>query len=75
MPTMMAFKAALGVECTFCHVQGNFASDDKPEKETARHMITMAKNINANFPDGQTHVTCYTCHRGATEPATAPPAK
>ena len=73
MPAMMAFKTALGVECTFCHVQGNFASDDNPHKNIARGMITMAREVNSKFPDGKMHVTCYTCHRGATEPATAPP--
>ena len=72
MPTMMAFKAALGVECSFCHVKGDFASDANPHKDTARKMIVMAREINTNFPDGKMHVTCYTCHRGATEPKTAP---
>jgi len=33
----------------------------------------MSHEINAKFPDGKMHVTCYTCHRGATEPASAPP--
>lgn len=74
IPTMRSFTAALGVKCDFCHVQGDFASDDKPHKEIARHMISMAKEINGNFKDGKTHVTCYTCHRGTTEPATAPEA-
>jgi len=73
IPAMRSFAAALGQKCDFCHVQGDFASDEKHTKEIARHMITMAKDINAKFPDGKTHVTCYTCHRGATEPATAPP--
>jgi len=72
IPTMRSFTAALGVKCDFCHVQGDFASDEKHHKEIARHMISMAKDINGKFPDGKTHVTCYTCHRGATEPATAP---
>jgi len=72
MPTMMSFKTALGVECSFCHVKGDFASDDKPTKEMARKMIVMTRSINANFPDGKIHVTCYTCHRGSTEPKTAP---
>jgi len=72
--TMRAFRTALGVQCTFCHVQGDFASDDNPKKETARMMLTMAREINSKFPDGQRHVTCYTCHRGATTPATEPPA-
>jgi hypothetical protein len=73
IPTMRSFTAALGVKCDFCHVQGDFASDEKHHKEIARHMISMAKDINGKFPDGKTHVTCYTCHRGATEPAMAPP--
>jgi photosynthetic reaction center cytochrome c subunit len=72
--TMRAFTAALGVQCAFCHVQGDFASDDNPKKETARMMLTMARDIKSKFPDGKRHVSCYTCHRGATEPATEPPA-
>ena len=71
---MRGFTAALGVQCAFCHVQGNFASDDNPKKNMARMMLTMARQINMNFPDGKRHVTCYTCHRGAQEPATEPPA-
>ena len=72
METMQAFRVALGVRCDFCHVQDDFASDDKPHKEIARKMIVMSREINANFPDGKMHVTCYTCHRGAEEPATKP---
>jgi hypothetical protein len=37
-------------------------------------MFAMVKDINAKFPDGKAHVTCYTCHRGAEMPLTAPPA-
>ena len=74
-PIMRTFTAGLGVECNFCHVQGNFASDDNPKKDIARAMITMAEHINGGFPDGKGHVTCYTCHRGETEPKTAPEAK
>lgn len=73
MPTMMAFTAALGVQCDHCHVPPNFASDEKPTKTTARQMIVMARHINEQFPDGKMHVSCYTCHRGALQPATAPP--
>lgn len=74
--TMRAFAAALGQQCTFCHVQGDFASDDNPKKETARMMLTMARDINTklNAPAGKRLVSCYTCHRGSTEPATEPPA-
>ena len=72
MDTMRRFQTALGVKCDFCHVKGDFASDDNPHKDIARKMLMMSHEINAKFPDGKMHVTCYTCHRGATEPATAP---
>ncbi|HLK22822.1 MAG TPA: c-type cytochrome [Bryobacteraceae bacterium] len=74
IPTMKAFSAALGQKCDFCHVPGDFASDEKHHKEVARHMINLAKDINGKFPDGKMHVTCYTCHRGSTTPATEPEA-
>jgi hypothetical protein len=74
IPAMRSYTVALGVKCDFCHVQGDFASDEKHHKEIARLMINLAKDINGKFPDGKTHVTCYTCHRGSTEPATAPEA-
>lgn len=70
---------ALGVNCNTCHVRGNFASEEKPQKQTARKMIEMVKAINkANFPDykpkeGESvlgRVTCYTCHQGDTKPKT-----
>src|SRR5262245_16435928 len=67
---MPAFAKGLGVKCDHCHVQGDFASDDKPQKETARKMIVMTRDINKNFEDAKMHVTCYTCHRGALEPMT-----
>ncbi len=69
---MRTFTAGLGVQCTYCHVQGNFATDENPKKEVARQMIRMAQQINATFPDGKMRVTCYTCHRGEAEPKTAP---
>jgi hypothetical protein len=72
---MRTFTAGLGVQCVYCHVQGNFANDENPKKDTARHMIRMTQEINAKFPDGKMHVSCYTCHRGEAEPKTAPEPK
>jgi Photosynthetic reaction centre cytochrome C subunit len=70
--TMRSFGAALGQECQYCHVRGDFASDDNPKKNIARMMIAMAGEVNAKFPDGKPHVTCYTCHRGEPTPKMAP---
>jgi len=72
---MRSYTQALGVMCTHCHVQGDFAADDKPQKTTARMMIAMVRDVNTKFPDAatKTYVTCYTCHNGKVTPLTAPP--
>jgi hypothetical protein len=31
--TMLSWRPALGVQGTYCHVQGDFSSDEKPEKQ------------------------------------------
>ena len=69
---MRAFTTGVGVQCAYCHVQGNFASDENPKKEIARRMIRMMQQINGTFPEGKLRVSCYTCHRGEPEPKTAP---
>ena len=69
---MKSFKTSLGVKCSFCHVEGAFEKDDKPEKATARKMILMARGINKENFGGERRVTCWTCHRGVTEPESAP---
>ena len=71
--TMQSYRLALGVQCEFCHVKGDFASDENPKKDIARRMIVLAQDVNAKFPDGKEYVTCYTCHRGDQQPKIAPP--
>ena len=70
--TMRYFSFALGEECSFCHVQGDFASDEKRTKGTARMMITMTGNINKDNFHGRMEVRCYTCHQGHQEPHSVP---
>ena len=71
---MMSYRVALGAkDCMFCHVQGDWSKDDNPKKEVARGMIRMLNEINAKFPDGKVHVTCYTCHAGKEHPLMVPP--
>ena len=57
--------------CAHCHVEGNFASDDKYTKIVARRMIQMVRHLNADWQAhvANTGVTCYTCHRGNPVPA------
>ena len=43
-------SSSLGVECSFCHVEGALEKDDKKPKQTARKMMQMMAAINqANF--------------------------
>lgn len=81
---MHFFTRSLGVHCDFCHAKSkdttqrwpDFASDDKPEKNIARHMMGMAADINAKYfnfngsnrPDTINVVTCVTCHHGSPHP-------
>ena len=69
---MHYFRAALGVTCEYCHVEGNFPSDVKKPKEVARQMISMVFDINKNTFQGRQVVTCYTCHRGHVQPIGVP---
>jgi len=72
---------ALGANCNTCHVRGNFASEEKPLKQTARRMLEMTRGINQQFfpdhkpKDGESvlgRVTCYTCHQGEQKPKLPP---
>ncbi len=82
---MRNFSRSLGVHCDFCHVserteegrKTDFQSDDKPEKRTARLMMKMATDINADYiskissagdKDDIVKVRCVTCHRGRPLP-------
>lgn len=57
--------------CNYCHVPGNFASDDIYTKKVARVMLAMTQRANEGWQAhvGRTGVTCYTCHRGQPVPA------
>ena len=78
---------SLGVRCDYCHVQAApdlartpanvggwvWDSDDKPAKRIAREMMQMVIDVNAGRFKGEPRITCYTCHRGSTQPQRTPP--
>jgi hypothetical protein len=91
---MHGWAGALGTECSHCHAEDpnrkmpngrpalNFSDDSKPEKNTARLMYKMVKDINENYvsmvPASQEKpqpVTCGTCHRGHVKPPEFVPPK
>ncbi|HET9942019.1 MAG TPA: photosynthetic reaction center cytochrome c subunit family protein [Terriglobia bacterium] len=74
--TMQNITFALGLRCIDCHDVTDLSLDTKPQKLKARSMLEMVRDINARWGDGKTHVTCWTCHRGSTQPEiTRPPTK
>ena len=70
--TMTAITSWVAPEagCIYCHVEGNFASEEKYTKVVARRMLQMVQHMNASWKDhvGDTGVTCYSCHRGHPVP-------
>ena len=71
--TMQNITFALGLRCIDCHDVNDLSLDTKPQKLKARMMLEMVRDINAKFGDGQTHVTCWTCHRASTQPQVTKP--
>jgi hypothetical protein len=69
------YSRALGVDCTHCHVEQDFASDDKRPKRAAREMANMHRMINEQLakmqnlaPKPNRAINCSTCHRGSIDP-------
>ena len=71
--TMQNITFSLGLRCIDCHDVNDLSLDTKPKKVKARAMLEMTRDINTKLGDGKTHVTCWTCHRGSTEPEISRP--
>lgn len=70
------YSRALGVNCTHCHVEQDFGSDEKRPKLAAREMAAMHRMINEQLKQmknlksasGDRAINCSTCHRGGIDP-------
>lgn len=71
-PAMQFISSSLGVDCAYCHVPGHFEKDDKKPKQMARSMMRMTLALNREHFSDRREVTCYSCHRGARQPAGDP---
>ena len=74
----LGYSRALGVNCTHCHMEQDFSSDDKRPKRAAREMAVMHRMINEQLkkmqnlePKPNRAINCSTCHRGAVDPLAA----
>ena len=77
MATMGFIAASLSLNCLDCHTEDSGRdpakyADDTPIKQTARKMLLMVKQINAQNFGGVRTVTCYTCHRSDVAPRFTP---
>lgn len=74
------YAKALGVRCTHCHMEDDFASDDLRPKRAAREMAVMHHDINQQLSrmehlEGTPQdrfINCATCHRGRIDPHDPP---
>jgi hypothetical protein len=69
---MSVFSVSLGVGCDHCHAAGDYASDAKPAKATARRMMAMVRESGKDFAPSA--LSCWTCHQGAAKPLRNAPA-
>lgn len=72
----LGYARSLGVNCTHCHVAGEWEKEGKPTKQIARDMSAMVAVINndqlkkiKNLKGPDSVINCTTCHRGQTKPA------
>lgn len=70
---MQYVAASLGVQCNYCHVMGDNASDEKDTKKTARKMMQMVSDLNTQFFAGKPTVSCASCHNGHQKPSKVSP--
>ena len=72
----MGYSNSLGISCGHCHNTNDFASEENEQKDIARQMAAMNKEINNNLLKNITGlqgnpaiINCTTCHRGELKPA------
>jgi hypothetical protein len=71
---MKQYNAALGVDCTHCHVAGDWKDATRPQFAIAKNMAQMVQVLNAGPLADSQGVRCMTCHGGQIRPARIDPA-
>jgi len=71
-PTMESITRQIGVDCKYCHVDKNWASEDNKMKQDSRMMFRMTSFIDHEIFEDKPRVTCWTCHRGRAKTEHSP---
>lgn len=69
---MKEWSTALGVQCSYCHVDGSFTDASKPVFDFAKRMSRMVQGLNTGPLEQFDPISCWTCHRGQSRPARLP---
>lgn len=70
----LGWGKGLGVNCTYCHIPGNWESDEKPTKKIAREMYGIRQMVNDKLKtiqglhSAEPLINCGTCHQGKPVP-------
>jgi hypothetical protein len=72
--TMSVYAASLGVDCSHCHVSGDWADGSKPAHQMVAVMSTIFDLIPAFFDPAvrMPRTQCYMCHQGHVTVERAP---
>jgi hypothetical protein len=65
---MQEWNKALGVECTHCHLDGQWNLAYLPTFDLAYRMQRMVDDLNAGALKQYGGITCNTCHQGTLTP-------
>lgn len=65
---MQEWSKALGVECTHCHLDGQWDLGYLPTFDLAYRMSRMVSDLNAGALKNYGGITCNTCHQGKLTP-------
>ena len=72
IPAMQFITYSLGVECSFCHVEGALRRTTRSPSRRRAKMMQMMFTINQEKFESKREVTCYSCHRGSSHPVATP---
>ena len=72
---MSVYAASLGVACTHCHEDGDWAAATRPAHAMVARMLPIFDEIPKYFESSrQPRTQCYMCHQGQTTPQRTAPA-
>lgn len=71
-PSVGHLSTALGVECSYCHINGQWKNQTNPKWSIAKNMMRMVEQLNSTTLANSSGVSCATCHAGATKPSRLP---